>query len=137
VLRHLFFMAVFAFTAISTVVSAEYPQNLPQDFKRALQQFNCGRNWPEALNIDGYHHPSNDWLVVVHSKPDHEFLISYTFQNGEEQILEIYLNREDNWIKIGVPSDNEVKTSSEKYELRHVLNYGADCVALNFPAQKQ
>jgi hypothetical protein len=137
VLRRLFFMAVFAFTIISTVVSAEYPRNLPQDFKRALQQFNCMRNWPEALNIDGYYNPSNDWLVVVHSRPDHEFLISYIFQKGEERTLEIYLDHEDNWIQIEIPSDDDVEASPEKYEIRRILNYGADCVTLNFPVPKQ
>jgi hypothetical protein len=137
VLRHLFFMAVFAITIISTVVSAEYPQNLPQDFKRALQQFTCMRNWPEALNIDGYHNPSKNWLVVVHSRPDHEFLISYLFQNGEERTLEIYLDREDHWIQIEIPSDDDVEASPEKYEIRRILNYGADCVTLNFPVPKQ
>jgi hypothetical protein len=136
VLRHLFFMAVFALTAISTAVSAEYPQNLPQDFKRAFQQFNCTRNWPEALSIDGYHNPSDDWLVVVHSRPDHEFLISYIFRNGEERILEIYLDREGHWIKIKLPSDDDIETSSEQSTIRQILNYGADCVTLNFPVPK-
>jgi hypothetical protein len=37
VLRHLFFIAACALTPISTAVSAEYPQTLPQGFKRALQ----------------------------------------------------------------------------------------------------
>ena len=85
-LRHLLFMTVLALTAISTFVSAEYPQNLPPDFKKAPQQFSCTRNWSGALNIDGYYNPSNDWLVVVHGRPDHEFLIAYTLQKGEERI---------------------------------------------------
>ena len=135
-LRHLFFMAVFAFAAIPAW-SAEYPEKVPKDFKKAPQHFHCGRNWPEALNIDGYYNPSNDSLVVVHGRPDHEFLIAYIFRNGEERILEIYLEREDNWIKIEIPSDDDVETSSEKYEIRQILNYGADCVALNFPTPKQ
>ena len=71
-------------------------------------------------------------MVVVHSRPEHDFLISYIFRNGEEQILEIYLNRDDNWIKIGVPSDAEVATSAEQSAIRQTLNYGADCVTLNF-----
>jgi hypothetical protein len=137
VLRHLFPMAVFAFAIISTVVSAEYPQTLPQDFKRAPQHFSCMRNWPEALNIDGYHNPSTDWLVVVHSRPDHEFLISYIFRNGEERTLEIYLDREGNWIQIEIPSNEDAEASPEKYEIRRILNYGADCVTLNFPVPKQ
>jgi hypothetical protein len=125
-------MAAVAFTTIAAW-PAEYPEKVPKDFKQALRQFSCTRNWPEPLNIDGYHNPAEDWMVVVHSRPDSDFLISYIFRNGEERILDIYLNRDDRWIKIGVPSDDEVGASAEQYAIRQILNYGADCVTLNFP----
>jgi hypothetical protein len=130
-------MAVLALTAMSTVIAADYPQRLPQDFKRALQHFSCGRNWPDALKIDGYYQPSQDWLVVVHSRPDREFLISHIFRTGDQRILEIYLNRAEHWMQIQIPSDEEVETSAEKSQIRQILNYGADCVTLHFPVPTQ